>query len=48
MKMVTCFPKKCNPYVAKCGYKRHHYWVAVGFAWFVCKYFALLPILRCM
>ena len=35
MKMITCFPKKCNPHVAKCGYKRHHYWVAVGFVWFL-------------
>ncbi len=33
--MITCFPKKCNPHVAKCGYKRHHYWVAVGFVWFL-------------
>ena len=35
MKMITCFPKKCNPHVAKCGYKRHHYWVAVSFVWFL-------------
>ncbi|MFC2517409.1 MAG: hypothetical protein ACFNVO_10645, partial [Prevotella sp.] len=35
MKMITCFPKKCNPHVAKCGYKGHHNWVAVCFAWFL-------------